>query len=326
MDKERILSGMRPTGRLHLGHYLGVLSEWVKLQEKYECFFMIANWHALTDRTETKEIKENIKRVLIDWLSAGLNPQKSTLFVQSHIPQHAELHLILSMITPVSWLERCPTYKEKLNQGGENNYGLLGYPVLMTSDILAYKADRVPVGEDQLAHLELSREIARRFNHLYGEIFPEPEPLLSKNIRILGLDGKKKMGKSYENYIALTDKPEVILKKTQRMFTDPKKIYAGDPGHPEECNVYKYHKLFGGSSGEDLEKIFQDCKSGKLLCTSCKKDLGAVLVEQLAPFRQKEKELKKEEGILQKILREGEEKAISVASFTLRQVKEAMKI
>jgi len=326
MDRERILSGMRPTGRLHLGHYIGVLSNWVKLQEKYKCFFMIADWHALTDRTDTKEIKENIKRVLIDWLSAGLDPQKSTLFVQSHIPPHAELHLILSMITPISWLERCPTYKEKLNQGGENNYGLLGYPVLMTSDILIYKANRVPVGEDQLPHLELSREIARRFNHLYGEVFPEPDSLLSKTTKILGLDGKKKMGKSYENYIALADEPEVILKKTQRMFTDPKKIYIGDPGHPEKCNVYNYHKIFGESSGEDLERIFQDCQSGKLLCTSCKKNLAAILIDKLTPFRQKKKELEKEEGILQKILKEGEEKALTVASSTLKQVKEAMEI
>ncbi len=325
MTRQRILSGMRPTGKLHLGNYLGALSNWVNLQDEYDCFFMIADWHALTDRTDTRKIGQNIKDVLIDWLCAGLDPEKSTIFLQSHMPEHAELHLILSMITPLGWLQRCPTYKEKLALGGENNYGLLGYPVLMTSDILIYKADKVPVGEDQLAHLELSREIVRRFNSLYGRVFPEPQPLLSRTTKILGLDGRK-MSKSYENYIALSDEPDVIRKKIQKMFTDPEKIYLGDPGHPERCNVYNYHKIFGGPLGEDLEKISQDCKKGKLGCTSCKGRLSAVLIETLAPFREKRKELEKAPGILEGILKQGREKAHEVASATLREVREAMQM
>ncbi|MEA3485093.1 MAG: tryptophan--tRNA ligase [Candidatus Aerophobetes bacterium] len=325
MTRQRILSGMRPTGKLHLGNYLGALSNWVNLQDEYECFFMIADWHALTDRTDTEGIRQNIKDVLIDWLSAGLSPEKSTIFLQSHMPEHAELHLILSMITPLGWLERCPTYKEKLASGGENNYGLLGYPVLMASDILIYKADKVPVGEDQIAHLEISREIVRHFNSLYGRVFPEPQPLLSRTARILGLDGRK-MSKSYGNYITLSDEPEVIKQKVQQMFTDPKKIYMGDSGHPERCNVYSYHKAFGGRSGEDLEKIFQDCKKGDLGCASCKKNLSAVLIKGLAPFREKRKELEKTPDILERTLRQGREKAHDVASVTLRQVKSAMKM
>jgi len=325
MRRSRILSGMRPTGRLHLGNYAGALSNWVSLQEKYECFFMIADWHALTDRTDTKQIKQNIRDVLIDWLCAGLDPEKSCIFVQSHIPEHAELHLILSMITPLGWLERCPTYKEKLASGEENNYGLLGYPVLMTSDILIYKADRVPVGEDQLAHLEICREIARRFNFLYGKVFPEPQPLLSKATKILGLDGRK-MSKSYDNYIALSDEPKLIEKKVRRMFTDPEKVYAGDPGHPEKCNVYTYHEVFGKPLGEDVEKIFEECKSGKLGCVPCKKKLSSVLIEVLSPFRKKRRELERDAGELEKILQEGREKARQVASATLREVKDAMQM
>ncbi len=326
LNKERILSGMRPTGRLHLGNYLGALSNWVKLQDKYKCFFMIADWHALTDRTDTKGIKQDCKDVLIDWLCAGLDPEKSALFVQSQVPEHAELHLLLSMITPISWLERCPTYKEKLEMGQENNYGLLGYPVLQAADILVYKANKVPVGEDQVAHLELSREIARRFNHLYGRVFPEPVPLLSKSVKILGLDGKKKMGKSYNNYISLSEEPKVIEEKVQGMFTDPKKIYLGDPGHPQECNVYKYHQIFGNFLRKELEQIFKDCKEGELACTTCKKNLARSLINYLAPFRQKRKELEEEKESLGKILKKGKERASRVASSTLREVKKAMQM
>jgi len=326
MNKERILSGMRPTGKLHLGNYLGALSNWVKLQDKYECFFMIADWHALTDRTETKEIKQDIKDMLIDWLSAGLDPERATLFIQSRVPEHAELFLALSMIIPVSWLERCPTYKEKLAMEQENNYGLLGYPVLQAADILIYKAHRVPVGEDQLAHLELSREIARRFNHLYSKIFPEPAPLLSKTVRVLGLDGKKKMSKSLNNYIALAEDPNVIREKVQTMFTDPKKIYKGDPGHPQKCNVYSYHNIFGDSSGEDLDRIFRDCQQGKLGCTDCKGNLAEILVKSFASFRQKRKELEKNEHRLEEILEEGKKKARQLARATLREVREVMQM
>ncbi|RLE13127.1 tryptophan--tRNA ligase [Candidatus Aerophobetes bacterium] len=326
MAKKRILSGMRPSGKLHLGNYLGALTNWVRLQDEYECFFMIADWHALTDRTDTTQIKKDVEDVLIDWLAAGLDPEKSVLFLQSHIKEHAELHLILSMITPLSWLERCPTYKEKIEAGAATNYGLLGYPVLQAADILVYQAERVPVGEDQLPHLELTREIARRFNSLYGRVFPEPEPILSHSPRIMGIDGKKKMGKSYNNYIALSDTPEVIKKKVMTMFTDPAKIYMGDPGHPDECNVYAYHKVFGSNLGEDLEKIASDCKKGKLGCTSCKAKLTEVLVEYLAPFREKRRQIEEDKTSIQRILTAGREKASHAASFTLKQVREAMQM
>ncbi len=326
MSKQRILSGMRPTGKLHLGNYLGALSNWVKLQSEYECFFMVADWHALTDHSNTTRIYEDIEEVLIDWLVAGLNPEVSTLFIQSHVPEHAELHLLLSMITPLPWLERCPTYKEKLGMSSETNYGLLGYPVLMATDILIYKANRVPVGEDQLPHLEISREIARRFNYLYGKVFPEPEPLLTKSPRILGTDGEKKMSKSFNNYIALGEEPRVIKEKVMRMFTDPEKIYLGDPGHPQKCNVYNYHKIFGQKLGEDLELISQKCKQGKLPCTTCKVNLAEILIKTLAPFREKRDQIKEEKQILYKIIKEGKEKAEAVASSTLKEVRTAMKM
>lgn len=326
LNKGRILSGMRPTGRLHLGNYLGALSNWVKLQDEYECFFMIADWHALTDRADTKGIKQDTRDVLIDWLCAGLDPKKSTLFVQSQICEHAELYLLLSMMTPISWLERCPAYKEKLEMGQKNNYGLLGYPVLQTADILVYKANKVPVGEDQIAHLELSREVTRRFNHLYGRVFPEPVPLLSETVKILGLDGRKKMGKSYDNYISLSEEPGVIKEKTQGMFTDPLKIHLGDPGHPQECNVYSYHKIFGKFLGEDLKQISGDCKEGSLACTTCKKNLARILIDYLVPFRKKRKELEKEKERLDDILKKGKEKASRIASSTLEEVRAAMKM
>lgn len=326
MAKKRILSGMRPSGKLHLGNYLGALTNWAKLQDEYECFFMIADWHALTDRTDTTQIKQDMEEVLIDWVAAGLDPEKSVLFLQSHIPQHAELTLILSMITPISWLERCPTFKEKIEAGAATNYGLLGYPVLQAADILIYKAERVPVGEDQLPHLELTREIARRFNNLYGEVFPEPEPILSPSPRIMGIDGKKKMGKSYDNYIALSDPPEVIKKKVMSMFTDPTKIYKGDPGHPDECNVYSYHKIFGLSLGEDVKKIATECTEGKLGCTTCKEKLVDVLIEYLAPLRKKRKQIEKDRTRIKKVLADGKQKATHEASLTIKQVKKKMEM
>ncbi len=324
MEKERILSGMRPSGKLHLGNYLGALSDWVKQQDTYECFFMIADWHALTDRTDTRQIKQDTEDMLIDWLAVGLNPQKSTLFLQSEIPEHAELHLILSMITPIPWLERCPTYKEKLEMGQENNYGLLGYPILQAADILIYKANRVPVGEDQLPHLELSREIARRFNNLYGNIFPEPEPFRYNAVRILGLDGKKKMSKSYGNQIALSEEPGLIEKKVLGMFTDPQKIYLKDSGHPEKCNVYSYHQTFGPLLGEDLDGIFEDCPEGRLPCQESKKNLVQPLVKTLTPFRERRNALEADRSKLEKILAKGKRAAGEVARATLREVREAM--
>lgn len=326
MAKKRILSGMRPSGRLHLGNYLGALTNWVELQDEYRCFFMVADWHALTDRTDTSQIKQDAEDVLIDWLAAGLDPEKSVIFVQSHVPQHAELHLLFSMITPQGWLERCPTYKEKIEEGAATHYGLLGYPVLQAADILVYKADRVPVGEDQLPHLELTREIARRFNSLYAPVFPEPEPILSRSPRIMGIDGKRKMGKSYNNYIALSDSPESIKKKVMSMFTDPEKIYKGDPGHPDECNVYSYHEVFGADFREDTEKIAEECKQGCLGCTECKGKIADILVEYLAPFREKREQIEKDRTEVKRVLSSGKKRATQEASSTMRQVREAMKM
>lgn len=316
---------MRPTGRLHLGHLVGALENWVKLQDTYECFFMIADWHALTDRTDTLGLEESVEDILLDWLTVGLTPEKSTLFLQSHIPEHAELHLLLSMITPLGWLERCPTFKERLAEGRERNYGLLGYPVLQAADILVYKADTVPVGEDQIPHLELTREIARRFNKLYRRVFPEPQPLLSRTTKLLGLDGRK-MSKSYENYISLSEDPKRLKKKVMGMFTDPEKIYRGDPGHPERCNVYSYHKAFGEPQKEVIEKIARECREGSLGCTICKGLLVEVLSKLLKPFWEKRKELEKDKKKLRDILAEGRKKAREIASSTLEEVREAMKM
>jgi len=326
MGKKRILSGMRPSGKLHLGNYLGALINWVRLQDEYECYFMIADWHALTDRTDTTHIRQDAEDVLIDWLAAGLDPEKSVLFIQSHVPMHAELHLILSMITPTPWLERCPTYKEKIETGAITHYGLLGYPVLQAADILIYQAEKVPVGEDQLPHLELTREIARRFNSFYGKILPEPEPILSPSPRIMGTDGKRKMGKSYDNYIALSDSPDSIKKKVMSMFTDPTKVYMGDTGHPEKCNVFVYQKIFGNKLKENIEKIENECKQGKLGCTKCKTKLTDILINYLAPFREKRKQIENNKTQVQKILALGRERANQTASFTLKQVKNAMKM
>lgn len=326
MVKKRILSGMRPSGKLHIGNYLGALTNWVRLQDEYRCFFMIADWHALTDRTDTSKIKQDVEDVLIDWIAAGLDPEKSVLFVQSHIPQHAELHLILSMITPLPWLERCPTYKEKVEEGTATTYGLLGYPVLQAADILIYRAERVPVGEDQLPHLELTREIARRFNSLYSKVFPEPEPILSTSPRIMGTDGKKKMGKSYDNYIALSDAPDAIKKKVMSMFTDPAKVYRGDPGHPDACNVYAYHKIFATGLEENIKKIAAQCKQGELGCTACKAQLTEMLIEYLAPFREKRKQIEENKAEIKKIMRAGKEMASCEASATLKELKKAMRM
>ncbi|MBE0479238.1 tryptophan--tRNA ligase, partial [Candidatus Aerophobetes bacterium] len=264
--------------------------------------------------------------VLIDWLAAGLDPEKSVLFVQSHIPQHAELHLVLSMITPLPWLERCPTYKEKIEEGAATTYGLLGYPVLQAADILIYRADRVPVGEDQLPHLELTREIARRFNTLYGKVFPEPEPILSTSPRIMGTDGKKKMGKSYDNYIALSDTPDAIKKKVMSMFTDPTKVYRGDAGHPDDCNVYAYHKIFGEGSEEDMKKIATQCREGELGCTACKTKLTDALIAYLAPFREKRKQIEASKAEITKIMLTGKERASCEALATMKEVKKAMRM
>ncbi|MEJ2629083.1 MAG: tryptophan--tRNA ligase, partial [bacterium] len=285
--KKRILSGMRPTGRLHLGNYVGALENWIKLQDTYNSFHFVADWHMLTtDLHHTDKIKDNSIEIVIDWLSAGLDPQKSPIFIQSHIKEHAELHLMFSMLVTVPRLQRNPTVKEQAQDLGlESNmsYGHLGYPILQAADILMYRAHYVPVGEDQVPHVEITREIARKFNSLYGDVFPEPEPLLTKSPRLPGLDNKK-MSKSLDNTIYLSDPPEIIQRKIMTAYTDPKKIKVTDPGNPEGCVVYAYHKIF---FPENIDKIKQTCETGKLGCVAHKKDVAEKIAQKIKPIREK---------------------------------------
>jgi len=322
MGKKTILSGMRPTGPLHIGHLFGALKNWKKLQDEgYNCFYMIADYHALsTEYASSEKIKEYVLEVSLDFLISGLDPEKSTIFIQSEVYQHSELNLIFSMITPIPWLERNPVYKEQIQQikGKDlHTYGFLGYPVLQAADILIYKANYVPIGVDQLPHLELTREIARRFNYLYGETFPIPEPLLTETPKIPGTDGRK-MSKSYGNCIYLKDEEEVVKEKVSKMFTDPKRIYRKDPGHPETCPVFAYQKIFNEKRAGEIEK---ECKNAKIGCTECKKELGEVLSLFLKPMREKRKEIEKDKENLWKILKKGSEKAKEVAEKTMGEVK-----
>lgn len=322
----RIMSGMRPTAKLHLGNMMPLMN-WVKLQDEYECFYSIVDWHALTTGyNDTSGLKGYIREMVIDWLSVGLDPEKCNIFVQSQIKEHAELHLLLSMITPLSWLERCPTYKEQLRQleGREiNTYGFLGYPVLMTADILAYKADLVPVGEDQAPHLELAREIVRRFNYLYKPVFPEPEALYTEAKILPGIDGRK-MSKSYDNYIAISATPEEIRQKVMMMVTDPARIKKSDPGHPEICTVYAFNKVF--AEEERVKELEEFCKNAKIGCVECKKKLSDLLVKYMEPIRERRISLEKNPDLVNDILNTGAKKAREVASKTLEEVREAMKI
>lgn len=326
MKKGIILSGMRPTGSLHLGNYFGALENWVKLQDDYHCYFMVADWHALTTGYEdTSDIRTNIEEMIVDWLSAGLNPEKSSMFIQSTVKEHAELHLLFSMITPLSWLFRCPTYKDQLNQMKDKNittYGFLGYPCLQASDILVYRANVVPVGEDQIPHLELTREIGRRFNHLFGEVFPEPQALLTKAKVLPGLDGRK-MSKSYGNTINLSDSPETIRTKVMTMITDPARIRKDDPGHPDVCAVYAFHKVF--NEGE-LAEIEESCKGGKIGCVQCKKNLAVKMGEYLTPIYEKRQTILAKPGLIKEILQAGEAAARQSAMETMEKVRDAMKI
>jgi len=325
MAKPRILSGMRPTGKLHLGHLVGALDNWVRLQSEYECFYMVADWHALMSEYEnSSNLAEYSRDNVLDWLACGIDPKQSVVFRQSDIPEHAELHLIFSCLTPLGWLERCPTYKEQLAEIKERDlttYGFLGYPVLQAADILIYKASAVPVGEEQLPHLELTREIARRFNHLVKkQIFPEPQAKLTPTPRLLGPD-RRKMSKSYGNTINLSDPPEEIRKKVQTMFTDPKRLKRTDQGHPEECNVYEYYKVF---DPRRIETLIKECKSAKVGCTDCKKGLAEVIIKRLEPIQAKRRDIQPGEGYLETVLSEGREKARKIASLTMQEVKEAI--
>jgi tryptophanyl-tRNA synthetase len=325
--KKRILSGMRPTGKLHLGHLVGALENWVKLQEEYECLFMAADWHALMSEYENpKDIKENTIDNVADWLACGISPEKSTIFIQSRVKEHLELNMVFSLITPLGLLERCPTYKEQLREIKNrelHTYGFLGYPVLQAADILVYRAEAVPVGEDQLPHLELTRQIARKFNHLYrNEFFPEPKALLTQADRLLGLDGRK-MSKSYNNYILLSEEPDIIRKKVMTMFTDPKRIRLTDAGHPEKCNVHHYYSVFAPERKKEIDELCREAKTG---CTDCKKELAEILIKLLEPIREKRKELlKNKDGILD-ILEQGRKRAEAVASETISEVKKIIGI
>ena len=327
MTRPRILSGMRPTGPLHIGHLTGALDNWVRLMDTYECFFAIVDWHALTtDYADPKDVRENVLEVATDWLAAGLDPARSTLFIQSLVPEHAELHLLLSMIIPVPWLERVPSYKEQQNQLAEKDlstYGFLGYPLLQSADIMIYKADAVPVGEDQAPHVELSREVVRRFNHFYGPVFPEPKTLLTEVPRVPGTDGRK-MSKSYGNAVFLKDSPDVVRQKLKPMVTDPARKRRTDPGNPDICPVFDLHKAF--SSKETQEWAAQGCRTAGIGCLDCKGKLIDHLLQRLEGIHARRPEFAARPDTVWDILRAGSDRAREVARATMEQVRSAMKI
>src|SRR6202030_1113607 len=315
--KKRVLSGMRSTGKLHLGNYVGALENWVRMQDQYDCFFFIADWHALTtDYADTSRLKENSVEVLLDWLAAGLDPAKCVMFIQSHVAQHAELHLLLSMITPLGWLERVPTYKEQKENIMEKDlgtYGFLGYPVLQSADILIYKADVVPVGEDQVAHVELTREIARRFNGFYcraKDIFPEPQSLLTPAPKLPGTDGRK-MSKSYGNTILLTDPEPLVRQKLKTMVTDPARVRRSDPGNPDVCPVGDLHKIF--SDAATMEKVNVGCRTAGIGCIECKGWAADALVQLLSPMQERRKKFEQNPRLAWDILEAGAERARKAA-------------
>jgi tryptophanyl-tRNA synthetase len=326
--RPRVLSGMRPTGKLHLGNYVGALQNWVRMQDGYECFFCVVDWHALTtDYADTSQVKQNSLEVAFDWLAAGLDPEKSVIFIQSHVPAHAELHLLLSMITPLGWLERVPTYKEQrenIKDKDLSTYGFLGYPVLQSADILAYRAHVVPVGEDQVAHIELTREIARRFNGFYGgskQVFPEPKSLLTPSPKLPGTDGRK-MSKSYGNTIMLADPEPVIRQKLKTMVTDPARVRRTDPGNPDVCPVGDLHKIF--SSTETMAKVNEGCRSAGIGCIECKGWAADSLVKLLSPMQERRRKFEENPKLAWDILEDGTKRANKAASETMSDVRAAM--
>jgi tryptophanyl-tRNA synthetase len=348
-SRKRVLSGMRPTGKLHLGNYMGALYNWVRLQHEYECYFFIADWHALTtDYADPSQVRENTREVALDWLGAGLDPEQCVIFVQSHVKQHAELHLLFSMITPLGWLERVPTYKEQqenLTGRDLSTYGFLGYPLLQSADILIYQADFVPVGQDQVAHVELTREVARRFNQFYKrqpdgealfrpsvqsreytmaqtwEILPEPHVLLTPSPKLPGTDGRK-MSKSYGNTILLTDPEPVIRQKLKPMVTDPARIRRNDPGNPEVCPVFDLHKVF--SSAETQQKAREGCTTASIGCIECKSWVADAIVAELAPIQERRCKFENNPSLVTDILKAGEQRAATRAEQTMVQVRAAM--
>lgn len=327
MARKRVMSGMRPTGALHLGHYLGVLRNWVRLQDEYDCYFAIVDWHALTTGyQDTSLLRQNITEVLLDWLAAGIDPRKATIYVQSAVPEIAELALLLGMITPMNWLQRNPTVKEQIADlhldEDRVGYGLLGYPVLQAADIMMFLGDYVPVGKDQLPHLELTRDICRRFNHLYGDVFPEPQPLLTESPLVIGTDGRK-MSKSYGNTIPLAASPQEIREKVMGMITDPARQRRKDPGHPEVCTLFANWMMLGAPV---VEEVARTCRLGTLGCVEDKKQLAAYLDELLAPIRERRLHYAGQPDLLADILDRGNRQARKVARETMARVREAMKL
>ncbi len=325
MQKKRILSGMRPTGRLHIGHYVGALENWVKLQDEFQNFHLIADYHVLTTSLDTKSIYENSIEMLIDWLASGLDPVKSPMFRQSQIKEHTELNLIFSMLITVNRLERNPTVKEQARDLKIDTviFGHLGYPVLQAADILLYKGNYVPVGEDQVPHVEISREIARKFNNQYGEVFPEPQPLLTKFARLPGIDGSAKMSKSLGNTVLLSDDPDTIKAKMKKAVTDPQKIRKGDPGNPEICLVFAYHKKF---NPDEVPEIEAGCRSGALGCFDCKMNCASKISEFLEPMREKRSYYEAHPDEVKDILVDGEKRGKEIARMTMDEVHAKMKL
>ncbi len=327
MSKKRVLSGIQPSGKLHIGNLVGALQNWVRLQDEYECYYFIADWHALTSQyDDTSQIKDYIRDILVNFLAAGIDPERATIFIQSHVPEHAELHLLLSMITPLGWLERVPSYKEKLEEVKDKDlhtYGFLGYPLLQSADILIYKAHYVPVGIDQMPHLEITREIARRFNFFYGETFPEPEGLLTEFPKVVGTDGRK-MSKTYNNCIYLSDSPEEVEQKIKTMMTDPHRVKRTDVGDPELSPVFQLHKIF--SSKDEQAEVAEGCRTAGIGCLDCKKVLIKNIFKVLNPIWERRKNYLDKPHLLEEILQAGALKAKKVAARTVNDASNAMKL
>jgi tryptophanyl-tRNA synthetase len=320
-NPKRVLSGMQPTGRMHIGHYFGALQNYIRMQDDYQAFYCVVDLHALTTFDDPKQLWPNVVEMVADWIAAGVDPDKATIFVQSHVPEVTELHWILSTTTPLTWLERVPTFKEKSEQHPDNvNYALLGYPVLQAADILLYRADKVPVGDDQLAHLELTREIARRFNHKYGQVFPEPKAELTPTPRIMGLDGAHKMSKSRHNYIPMTGDPDDIRKLVARAVTDVDRPFRKDPGHPERCNVCQLHRLFS----PDYEQIWEGERTAATGCLDTKKLLAERVIDYFAPMRERRAQIDARDGYVEEVLARGGEQARAFAQEMLGRVTEAV--
>jgi tryptophanyl-tRNA synthetase len=320
-----VVSGTRPTGALHLGHLNGALKNWVQLQHQAPCYFFVADWHALTtDYENPAGIRENTHEMILDWMAVGLDPERAVIFRQSQVPEHAELHLLFSMIIPVPWLERVPTYKEQQEQleGRDlSTYGFLGYPLLQAADILIYKAGAVPVGEDQLPHVELTREVARRFNRLYGDVFPEPKGLVVEAARVPGTDGRK-MSKSYGNAVALTDDADAIYQKLVRMVTDPRRVRRTDPGDPKDCPAFRLHEIY--CTPEEREELSTGCRTASIGCVDCKKVMIRHVQEELAPIQQRRSELAADKSVVADVLAEGRRRAAATAEATMAEVREGM--